>query len=279
LRLLSYLPLSVLYAIASFLYYVFYDLAKYRRDVVRKNLTSSFPHKTIEEIIVIEKGFYRHLTDLMVEILKMSTMSETAILKRVKMKNFDLVEEYFAKGQSALACAGHYGNWELAMVAAGIKFSARAHVIYKPLKSEGFGAFFNRLRSRFGNVLVPMRQTLRQVAATKNDITLFCFASDQTPGRAEVQYRLNFLNQSTAVLLGLEKIAKITNRPVFYFDIRKVKRGYYEIECVPLCLNPKATEEHEITDLFFKHLEHSIQLEPAHWLWSHKRWKVNDVDG
>ncbi|RZL42252.1 MAG: lauroyl acyltransferase, partial [Pedobacter sp.] len=86
---------------------------------------------------------------------------------------------------------------------------------------------------------------------------------------------LNFLHQPTAVLVGLEKIAKQTNRPVFYFDVKRVKRGHYEAECIPMCLVPKETKDYEITELFFQNLTRTIQRAPAYWLWSHNRWKMN----
>lgn len=275
LQLLSYLPLQILYGLSTVAYYIIYYVLKYRRKVVRENLTNSFPEKSIEEIIAIEKRFFRYLADLMVEVVKMNAISKAEIFKRVKMVNFDAVEAYFKRGESVLACSGHYGNWELGMLAAGINFSAPATVIYKPLSNKDFEAWFLNLRTKFGNIFVPMRQTLRHVIATKDETTLLCLASDQTPKKAEIQYRLQFLNQSTPVLMGLEKIALQTNRPVFYFDIKRVKRGYYEIDCVPLCLVPSETKEHEITEKFFDYLNTSIQRGPEFWLWSHKRWKAN----
>lgn len=275
LHLISLLPLWLLFGISNISYYLVYYLVKYRREVVRKNLVNSFPEKNLTEIIAIEKRFYHYLTDLMVEIIKMSSISKAEVLKRVKMKNFDRVEAYFQKGESALACCGHYGNWELGTMACGLKFSIAPHVIYKPINNKIFEEWFNQLRTKFGNVFIPMRQTLREVIATKDKPTLFCFASDQSPMVIDVQHIIQFMHQPTSVLLGLEKIAKQTNRPVFYFDVTRVKRGYYEIDCVPLCLNPDATKDHEITELFFKHLTKSIQKAPEYWLWSHNRWKSN----
>jgi KDO2-lipid IV(A) lauroyltransferase len=157
----------------------------------------------------------------------------------------------------------------------GNSISATAHVIYKPLADEMFEKWFHQIRTRYGNVFVAMRQTLRTVIATKDIPTMFCFASDQTPVREETQYTLTFLHQPTAVLLGLEKIALQTNRPVFYFDLTLTKRGYYTVDCLPVCLNPKATHGHEITDSFFQMLTSTIDKNPAYWLWSHRRWKLN----
>jgi len=102
---------------------------------------------------------------------------------------------------------------------------------------------------------------------------MFCFASDQSPVRGESHYWIDFLNQDTAALLGLEKIAVQTNRPIFYFKLKYIKRGYYEVDCVPICPKPEETEKHEITDTHFEFLEDIIKEEPSYWLWSHRRWK------
>lgn len=273
LYVLSLLPLPILLFFARLLYYPLYYIIGYRKKVVRENLQKSFPEKDLNTIISIEKSFYKYLADLIFEIIKLNNISETEIRKRVKFNNLSQIENYFNKGESILACTGHYGNWELCMLALGLNTSATSYVIYKPLTNEVFEKWFQKWRTQFGNIFVPMRQTLRQVVATKDKATMFCFASDQTPVREETQYTLQFLNQSTAVLLGLEKIALQTNRPIFYFDVMKVKRGYYEVNCIPLCLSPKETKDHEITDLLFEYLNKSIQREPAFWLWSHRRWK------
>jgi len=275
LYLLSLFPLPVLHFFARLLYYPLYYLVGYRKKVVRENLEKSFPEKDRNEIIQIEKTFYKYFADLVFEIVKMTTISKKELLKRVKFKNLAQIEEYFNRGESVLACTGHYGNWELCMLALGANLSAPEYVIYKPLSNKVFENWFLQIRTRFGNIFIAMRQTLRMVIATKDQATMFCFASDQTPTREEAQYTLTFLNQPTAVLLGLEKIALQTNRPIFFFDVVSVKRGYYEVDCLSLCLDPKATKDHEITDLLFKFLANRITSSPPFWLWSHRRWKLN----
>lgn len=275
LNVLSLFPLSVLQVLARLLYYPLYYVIAYRKKVVRENLQKSFPDKGLKEIINIEKEFFKYLADLVFEIIKLNTISKEELNRRVKFNNLEQIEAYFSKGQSVLACTGHYGNWELCMLALGNASSATEYVIYKPINNKIFENWFQRMRTRFGNVFVPMRQTLRAIARTKDQPSMFCFASDQTPVRDEVQYSLNFLNQNTPVLLGLEKIALQTNRPIFYFDVKRVKRGYYEVDCLPLWIEPQTSQEHEITDRLFSFLTKTIVDDPAYWLWSHRRWKLN----
>lgn len=273
LNFLSLLPLSLLYLFADLGYYIIYYVFPYRKQVVRQNLCSSYPNKTIAEIIRIEKRFFRYLNDLVVEVIKMNSISQAELRRRVKFNNLDQVEQYFNKGESVLGCTGHYGNWELCMLALGDILSKPEYVIFKPLNNKVFDDWFFRIRSRFGNHFIPMRQTLRVITATKNEATMFCFAGDQTPSGADLHHWIDFMHQQTPVLLGLEKIARQTNRPIFYFSAKLVKRGYYEVDCIPLCLEPKATEEYEITKKQFSILEDVLEKEPAYWLWSHRRWK------
>ncbi|ACU04376.1 lipid A biosynthesis acyltransferase [Pedobacter heparinus DSM 2366] len=273
LNFLSLLPLSLLYIFADLAYYVVYYIIPYRKNVVRENLRNAFPEKPAAELLAIEKEFYRHLMELVVEVVKMRSISKAEIKRRVKFSNLDQIGSVFQSGQSVLACTGHYGNWELGMMALGIALPGSGYVIYKPLNNKVYDKWFYNIRTRFGNSFVVMRQTLRALASTRNEQTMFCFAGDQTPVKDEAHYWINFLNQPTAVLLGIEKIALQTNRPIFYFKTKRIKRGYYEIDCVPLCLNPQATKGHELTDMQFSLLEKIIKEEPAYWLWSHRRWK------
>ncbi|MGQ7856021.1 lysophospholipid acyltransferase family protein [Pedobacter sp. WC2501] len=273
LYLLSLLPLPLLFFFARLLYYLLYYVIGYRKKVVRQNLTQSFPEKSAAEIKVIEKKFFLYLAELIFEIIKMTSISKAETLKRVKFTGLEQLEVHFKAGESVLACTGHYGNWELGTLALGLSISAKTMVIFKPIKNKIFETWFDRMRTKYGNVFIAMRQTLRGMAAYKNEPTLLCFASDQSPTREETKYFVDFLNQPTAALLGVEKIAKSTKRPIYYFKVSVVKKGYYHVEVLPMCLEPEKMKEFEITDLHFKFLENIIKEQPQYWLWSHKRWK------
>jgi KDO2-lipid IV(A) lauroyltransferase len=273
LNFLSLLPLSFLYVFAKGGYYFIYYIFGYRRLVVRENLNNSFPDKPAWEIKDLEKTFYKFFANMIFEVIKLSRMSEAQLTKRVKFNNLELVTDYLNKNQSVLACTGHYGNWELGMVALGLKIKSTAYVIYKPLSNLNFDSWLYKIRTSTGNYFIPMRQTLRSIASTRNKTTMYCFAGDQTPVRDEARVWIDFLHQPTPVLQGIEKIALQTNRPVIYFNMQLVKKGYYEVDCYLIAEKPAETEEGEITSRNFKLLQEIINKQPAYWLWSHRRWK------
>lgn len=277
LGVLSLLPLSFLYLLADGVYLLLYHVIGYRRKVVRENLHNALPEKTLAEIISIEKKYYQYLASLIFEVVKMSRISRSEIEKRFVFKNKELALSYLKRGESILICSAHYGNWEWGTMGIGLNFPGEHYPIYKPLSNPVFDQWFKGVRGRFGNKLIAMRQTMRALAAGINKPGMFSFGNDQAPSRDESHYWTTFLHQQAAIQLGIEKIAKRTNRPIFYLRVKVLRRGYYEVDCVPLCLNPAETNEFEITEMHTRFLEKIIREEPAYWLWSHRRWKYKPV--
>lgn len=273
LKLLSLLPLGFLYLLADVFYVIIYHVIGYRKKVVRENLSKSFPEKGLAEILVLEKKFFKYFAGLIFEVIKMNSISANELTKRVRFKNADLVEAYLKNNESVIFCSSHNGNYEWVCMAIGLNFSAAHYPIYKPLSDDNFDNWFLKMRSRFGNHMVAKRQTIRQIQATKDRPTIFTFGSDQSPSSDDTQYWTKLLNQDAAIQLGVEKIAKKTDRPIFYLHTKYIKRGYYEVDCVPICLAPKETAEFEITEMHTRFLEDFLKEQPAYWLWSHRRWK------
>ncbi len=278
LYLISLLPFWFLYGVADVIFLFLYYIIRYRREVVSTNLKNSFPERGEAERRQIERRYYRYMADLMVETIKMITVSEKSLRKRMKPTNPELVDHYFKQGRSIIAAAGHYCNWEMAALAFGLLTTEKRIIVYKPQSNEVFNDMFNRVRARFGAILVAMKQTLRTMIAFKNDLTFSVLVSDQTPNYHEINYFTSFLNQPTAVFLGIEKLAKLIDAAVIFYRIDRVKRGYYTYTLVPLIERPKETTGHEITEAHVHYLENMIQENPQYWLWSHRRWKYKPED-
>jgi len=278
LFLLSLLPFWFLYIISDILFVILYYLAGYRRKVVQENLRNSFPEKSEEERKAIEKKYFKYMADLMLETIKSVSMSEKQVRRRMVCTNPEVIDHYFKQGKSILAAAGHYGNWELACLNFGFLTDKVKMVVYKPQTSEVFTDFFNRTRSRFGTIMISMKQTLRKMIEYKNALTFTVLAADQTPARNEAMYFTTFLNQPTAVFIGVEKLTGIRDCVVVFYRIDLVKRGYYTYTLVPLVENPKETKPYEITRIQVSYLESLIREKPEYWLWSHRRWKIKPED-
>ncbi len=270
----SWLPLRVLYLFSDFLFFIVYYLVGYRKSVVLNNLSNAFPQKSKKEIKQISKKFYRHLGDLIIEVIFSLHANEKHIKKRYKNITPAFFEQYYQKKQGVIAVMGHYASWEW-LLAVPLSMNNTAIATYKPLSSKHFDKLVNRIRKRFGLHLVSMKKTYKNILAhlKKKEPIITFLVSDQSPPKDEIQYRTNFLNQDTPVLLGVEKIAKKTNQPVIFFKVDKIKRGYYTYEGILITNNPQSEPDYVITEKHVRILEKMIQEKPELWLWSHKRWK------
>ena len=274
-KVIALLPMRALYILSDFIYPIVYYIVRYRRKVVYENIRNSFPEKSDKEIELLAKKFYRYFCDLLLEILKMLHIKPEEMKQRFKLRDDSLILEEFNKNKHILGVLGHYGNWEwgssLAMTQP-YNFAG----IYKPLSNKYFDELMIKVRTQFGSEAIPMKQTARVLTAhiQEGKLTILNFISDQTPIAGEIQYWTKFLNQDTPVFLGIEKFARKTHQPVFFFSIIRVKRGYYEVEAEKLCDDCNTLAPNELTELHIKKLEDLIRKAPEYWLWSHRRWKT-----
>ena len=275
IRLAGLLPLRVLYLFSTLLYYIAFYIVGYRKKVVFDNLANSFPDKSPREIRSVAKGFYRHLCDLIVELIYQSGMTEDEINRRVRYNNFEIIQSYYDQGKHVAAVLGHCSNWEW-LCGFPLKTSYKCITIYRPLKNMVFERLFLKLRSRFDAKLVPMKMSIRKIYEynAKGKPTITAFIADQAPPLEKSLLWMDFLNQDTPVYTGMERIAKKMNMAVVYLKMKKIKRGYYEFDFIPVCDNAAGEEDFNMTKTHVSLLEQHIREQPEYWLWSHRRWKV-----
>lgn len=269
------LPFFVLHGMADFTALVLHYLIGYRKKVVRANLKKCFPEKNNKELRKIERKFYRNLSDIAIESVKGIYMSKKQIHKRFKVLNPEVLNTYFEKNQNILALASHYANWEWGILAVDFQIPHQAVSIYKPMHFKEMEAFSFRRRSRFGMKLVGIKETKAFFAEKKDKPACTILAADQHPNDNKNSIVVNFFNIETAALHGPEAYGRTTGMPLVYFDIQRIKRGYYTLKIIPLFDNPKDTVFSQITQKYMSTVEEIVRKKPENWLWSHKRWKYS----
>jgi KDO2-lipid IV(A) lauroyltransferase len=273
------LPMPVLYLLSDLLYFLIYRIVGYRRHTVRQNIRHAFPEKTTGERRLMERRFYRHFADYMVENIKLAAISRDELLRRTHLNNPEIIEPLLARGHSCLLLLlGHYGNWEwLTGLTAAFDPALQLQVcpIYKPLTSRAFDRLFVFMRTRFGSAVIRKRDVVREVIRLKQTKTpaLVVFVADQTPGKANIRYRTSFLNQDSAMFTGAERLAVKLDLPVLFADVKQIRRGYYTVDFELITDRPRTTAEFDITERYTRLMERSILRDPAYWFWSHRRWK------
>ncbi len=279
LWVITWFPLRMLYIVSDLFFVLVYYIAGYRKNVVRTNLRNSFPEKDKKELRRIERKFYLHLCDSFIEWMYPLHRSAGYMSKYYTFKNPEVLNELYAEGKGVIGILGHYGNWEyLSLLPQYVNHKVWA--IHLPQENQYFNDLINRLRSKYGVNMMTTAESFRKLLLeTKaGETTMTYFLADQSPHRSKIKYWTQFLNQETPVFLGAEQIAKKLDMAVVFFDVRKLKRGHYEVAFDVLAKNPRDYPEHAITEMHVRALEKRIQAEPSWWLWTHKRWKHKRTD-
>lgn len=271
-RVLSRLPLRLLYGFSDFLYLILRYVVRYRWPVVLENLQNAFPEKTPAERRRLADGFYRNLTEVFVETLKGLTISEAELHRRVRVLNPEAFQTYLDAGQTALIMTAHQGNWEWQSPAVRVLGPA-VDVVYQPLTSPFFDRMLREIRGRFGIAPIPMQGLLRAMVKRRGQPRLIGLVADQAapPGTA---YWTNFLHQETDFFVGTDKLARQFSAPAIFAEMRRVRRGHYELRFLPLAEPPyDDLPPLAIIERYVQRLEASLRENPSDWLWSHRRWK------
>ncbi len=274
---IAYLPLSFLFFTADILYLALFYGVGYRKRVVITQLQSSFPEKTKKEIHQIAKKFYRHFSDVLVETLKLIAISEQEIIKRCTIKNEALLHQYYEQNRNVILLMGHYGNWEfLTALAPQMKYQLLA--LYAPLANPALNDIIRQSRERFSLQLIPKVAARKGISEAQKITHAIIFLTDQCPTSKQTVYWTSFLNQETAVLIGAEVYARRYNYVVLMGKMKKIKRGYYELNFELVTEHPRDLDVGIITSVHTQLLEEQIQEAPEFWLWTHRRWKRERED-
>ena len=272
-RLLSRLPLGVLYAITGLATLAF-RIVPYRAEMIDASLARAFPELSGPEIVSLRRRYYRGFAQMLAEIVKASALSPQEIRRRVRIVNLEEPRALLARGQSVLLVAAHQGNWEWMLLALSLELGFPLDAAYKPLVNEWAEREMKKLRTRFGSRLVPAQELLPDILRRQGVVRAIAMVADQEPTKSERKHWTRFLNRDTAFYMGPEEIARVTRFPVFFIAMRRRARGYYEMEFLPLAAPAQSMAAGGLTERYARLVEEQIHASPPDWPWSHKRWRL-----
>lgn len=275
------LPYRLLYFKSDLLAPLIHHVIRYRKKVVDDNLAKSFPEKSAYELKSITSRYYRNMTDIIFEIMKMNGMQADDLNKKVSAKNQELLADLSARGKGVVLVMSHSGNWELAcrkVVVDNSSHFEQVRVFAKEMSNPYFEKYFSRIRLKGlpANInIIPFTESSRGIAGLRHTASLIVAISDQTPHIGQITHRNMFLNRNTGVFLGPERIARTLGYALVFCHAKHTARGIYNIDYELITDNVASLPEFEATDIHVKMLETDIKANPPDWLWSHRRWKYS----
>ena len=275
---ISYLPFRLIYFISDIFYYFLYYIIRFRRKIVRKNLVLSKIALNKKDLIIIEKKFYRHLTDVFFEMFKFYSISPDEMKKRFYIENPELFYEFEKKNKSVMFMTSHYGGFEWFL-------SITYHVpqlpfaVYTPLSNKSLESLIKKFRLRHGSKLISRYEAGAYIKKQlkENKLFLYGMAADQSAQIRSITYWKEFLGIKVPVFTGSERIAKQHNIPVVFGKVVKISRGYYKVVVELISEFPNDYENYKITDIYLEKLEKQIREVPEYYYWTHNRFKHKDI--
>lgn len=274
LRLVAGAPLWLLYAVTAVLMFLVFRVFRARVGVVRGNLQTCFPDRSAGDISRLVAGHYYQVAQTVAEAFKAAGMSRADFAARVHMKNLALAQDWLAQGRPVLLVAAHQANWEWVLHALALNLGYPLDVGYKPIKSPWAEKLMYTIRTRFGAHLVPAKELLADMLRRRNIVRGIAMLADQEPLSSEHKQWLTFLGRDTAFYMGPEQMARATRYGALFVALRRVARGHYEIEFMPLAASGEKLEPGEFTVRYARLVEQEILAAPQDWTWGHRRWKL-----
>lgn len=277
MALVAHLPFKLRYAFSDFLAVLMFHVIGYRTNVVKHNLRLAFPDWDEKRVHQTAKEFYHNLCDILVEVFASAHLSPQKARERMQLENPEVFDELYLSNQGVLVVWGHYTNFEFMAQALPLLLPNPTFAVYQRLNNQGFNDLVVAIRERFGLKLFPMQDTYPFMLNNTAQAPAYIFMADQSPHRDKIKHWETFLGLPTPVHLGVENLSRKLNLAVVFLHAKRTKRGHYSLRAVPLTTTPNHEPEFAITRAHLNELEKEISTLPAHWLWSHKRWKYAPV--
>ena len=259
---------------------VIYKLLPLRRTVILENLRRVFGDAVPESgIRALAQAHYAHLWRLLGEFVRFRWMSTAAKAAIVRVEGVDTLTAALARGKGVLALTGHFGNFEVATVAALTQFPEmrdRIHFVRRAIKPRWLDALVNRRFKRAGFGVMSKRGSLDAILdrLAAGDLVVYPFDQHASPPDG---IAVDFFGHPAWTFKSLAIIALATGAPVLPGaawrepDGRHVLR--FEEPVVPIEADKVGEEIRLNTRAYNAALERLVLRHPEQWFWVHRRWK------
>lgn len=268
----SLLPFRVMYVLSDGIAWFVFNVLKYRRTVVLNNLKIAFPEMNDAQRKTIALKMYHNFIDTFLESIKMLSLSDKELEKRVILDQTAL-NDVAARGKNIQIHSGHQFNWEYGNVVYARDLTPHFVGVYMPIHNKAIDRLFLKLRSRFKTVLVPAPEFSQQFKMFSQNRYTLALLADQN-AHPQKAYWLNFFGKPAPFPTGPDKGARANGTAVFFIkSVKKSKRGFYAYVAEKITEDASNFQDGELTRMFRDYMEKVIREQPENYLWTHKRWR------
>lgn len=279
LRLLSWLPLPVLWLLGAVVGELACQLHRRRRKITLRNLGACFPTHSDAELRALARGHFRSLVMVVLAAGVAWWGSATRLKRLTRFQRREILDDANQRGESIIFLAPHFAGLECG----GLCLSTLAPMVsmYRPHKNPLMDALIFQHRSRFGAIQYPSDAAAKSMIGLLRQGRWFYYLPDQDPGRSshpKESVFAPFYSIPTATYAALGRLARLGNATVIPCATRILPwgRGFEIIFNPPLADYPCGDAALD-TAKMNRAIEQLIAHAPQQYFWSHRRFKTRPV--
>ncbi len=180
------------------------------------------------------------------------------------------MDEILSRGKPIIILSAHTGNWEL-LAACSVKRGYKVSVVGKEAQNANFQKILRGIRKRYGVQTIwksggsAVQEIIQALKANESVAALI----DQDTKVTSVM--VDFFGRPASCPATLINIGKEYGAVFIAPLIFRTRSNHYKIDLTELDSSKSTTE---ILTQFNQLLEKAIRLNPAQWVWFHKRWRT-----
>jgi KDO2-lipid IV(A) lauroyltransferase len=266
-------------AIGTVIGYGFYAADGAHRRLAVRQLRAAFPRQSESDCRLVARATFRHFGQLLVALLKFSTLDAEGIRRRVEYEGDDRVRAALAAGKGVLLFSGHFGYWELQGIAHPLALPPMS-VLARPLDNPYLHALLERTRCETGNHVIYRRGAVRRILRALEADECVATMIDQHIQPVDA-VTVEFFNRPAATTSALATLALRTGAPVIPVFALPLSGGRYRMiyeHAVEMPAPDAPDPVRELTQRCTDVLEMYVRRHPHLWLWMHRRWREGDGD-
>ena len=246
-----------------------------KKTIAKKNILIAFPDLNEKSINWMIDRMWKNIGRIFGEYIHINKFSVIDQKKKIVFTNKNNIEILNKNNKPIVFFSGHFANFEL-MAKCLQELGFNIGAIYRPLNNIFLNPIMEFIRKKY---ICPIQiekgsngtKKLIKHISTNNPLALMI---DQ---RLSSSIRVPFFNQpatttTTPAQLAIKYDALLV--PVFLKRLEKTNFEFFIEE--PLMINRTNDYDKDIfniTQIMNIKIEEFIKRDPAHWLWSHDRWK------
>ena len=246
-----------------------------RRKIALDNLQHAFPEMPAAELRALAKRTFMNYGTTLLEFFWIPAITDAMMDTIFRPPQFAPMQEIVRRGKGGVFLTGHIGNWELFAIASAKNAKTQFAVIVQTQSNKYFDEEINRNRTKFGNRVVPMGISVREIIRTLQQGGYIAVAGDQS-GAKEGVY-VDFFGRSVATHQGPAVFALKCKVPLVLVVSFRRPDGSFDIEISEIPSSDlKEFNDANVLELTRRHtsaLESAIRRYPDQGLWLHRRWK------